>query len=197
MGLLYLFPTSAEENEFVFIDNKSSPPKLVISSYGLPGIFWIYAFIAFIVLSLLTYSILDPLQKLFSMAQGFDYVLVTGLVIVLILSYLAILLFLYWRLLIVVTEKTIAVEYRPFGILLYKKILPLTQDTKLEIRHFMDSPNLARINQDKNYKQFQNSGYFELLAINSVGSNLLLDRSSRKNDLEALKTIICKNSTLR
>jgi len=53
----------------------------------------------------------------------------------------------------------------------------------------MDSPNMARAQGDEKFKSFQNKGHFELVASNR-DHRLIVDRSSRKQDLEDLKVII-------
>lgn len=193
MGLLYLFPTSLEETEFVTIDNKTTPSTLKVTSYGLPWIFWIYAGAALLVLSMLTYSIIGPVKTLYEISAGVDRFLIGSLLVTIILTYLSVILFLYWRLLIIVTPSHLYLEYRPFGLKIYRKAIEKDSSFSLEVKHFMDSPNLARLHKDDRYKSFQNSGYFELYAINSK-RKILLDRSSRKQDLEDLKALLLKIS---
>jgi len=188
MGLLYLYPTQADEKDYIILESQN--PLLVrIKSYGLPWIFWLYAAASLILLAILTFSIFNPLTKLFEMATFWDQVLIYSISSTLILTVFGIFIFLYWQNHIVLTPQMISIEYRPFGLKIFQKQIERIPKLKIEVYHFLDSPNVARSEGDERYKQFQNKGYFELVALNN-DQKILLDRSSRKQDLEDLKSII-------
>ena len=50
----------------------------------------------------------------------------------------------------------------------------------------MDSPNVAKVQQDPTMKGFENKGYFHLFARTIKGNLTLVDRSSRKADLKKM-----------
>ena len=54
----------------------------------------------------------------------------------------------------------------------------------------MDSPNVAKMQQDPTMKGFENKGYFQLFARNEVGKLVLIDRSSRKADLKKMVELL-------
>jgi hypothetical protein len=65
----------------------------------------------------------------------------------------------------------------------------LDSNDAFSVDHFMDSPNMAKIYNKTELKQFENRGYFELHA-KSNGKNLLIDRHSRKADLVKIKDLL-------
>jgi hypothetical protein len=188
MGLLYLYPTQADEKDYIILESQN--PLLVrIKSYGLPWIFWLYAAASLMLLAILTFSIYTPLIKLFEMATFWDQVLIYSISSTLILTVFGIFIFLYWQNHIVLTPQRISIEFRPFGIKIFQKEIDRNPQFRIEVYHFLDSPNIARSEGDERYKQFQNKGYFELVAYNNE-QKIILDRSSRKQDLEDLKNLI-------
>lgn len=188
MGLLYLFPTSSDEIDYVSFEGKNTQ-NLRIKTYGLPWIFWVYAAAIITVLAILSFSIYQPMAKFFSMANQWDKILIIAMVFTLMGVLASIIIFLYWQMHIVVDSAAISLEYRPFGFKIFSKKILRDPNLILEVAHFMESPNVARSESDERYKQFQNKGYFELFATNKH-HKVLLDRSSRKQDLEDLKSII-------
>lgn len=189
MGLLYLFPTNINETDFIIRSDASQPPTVTIKSYGLAWIFWVYAAAALLVLCFLGFSIYNPVLKLFSMATVLDKFLIGAVLATFVLVFLSIFIFLYWQIHIVISPENLCVEYRPFGIKFFSKNIPKDSAFNLSISHFMDSPNVARLDKNDQFNAFQNKGYFELIVKNNE-KTVLLDRSSRKNDLEDLKNII-------
>jgi len=65
-----------------------------------------------------------------------------------------------------------------------KSIINLRDENQFEIRNYLSSANMARLSVDHNLKGFQNRGYFQLFAINEENKKILIDRHSRKRDLE-------------
>ena len=189
MGLLYLFPTSIDEKEFVQNLSKENFYHLKVKSYGLPIIFWLYALAILTILILLSISIYSAAIKLFITGTSIDKILVIALVLAIAFSFVSVFVLLYFQIHLESTPEFLKIEYRPFGLKIYSKKIQKEQDFHLSICHFMDSANIARLNQDERFKNFQNKGHFELRAI-CKNKNVLLDRSSRKKDLEDLKNIL-------
>ncbi len=191
MGLLYLFPTNSNESEYVTIKQDAQYQTVTIKSYGLPWIFWVYAAAAILLLGILSSSVYSPMLKLLSIATIADKILILSFVATLVLVFLSIITFLYWQIHIIVTKDSVSIEYRPFGLKIFKKSLKKDATFTLQVMHFLESPNMARMQQDERYKDFQNKGYFELMASNQNGK-ILIDRSSRKQDLEDLLQLMSK-----
>ena len=75
-----------------------------------------------------------------------------------------------------------------FGIKFRQKNLNYSDDS-LYIKHYMDSPNMARLEGKVDMRGFQNKGYFELWG-KFDEKHVQIDRSNRKIDLEKLKLLI-------
>ena len=73
----------------------------------------------------------------------------------------------------------------------YKRTINSKSDT-LEVVHHMDSPNMARIQNDPSMKTHENRGYFELYVTDNKNKRRYLDRHSRKADLVKLKSLLEK-----
>ena len=77
-----------------------------------------------------------------------------------------------------------------FSFFLYgKKTYKLDQPDSFTVDHYLDSPNMAKIHNKADLKQFENKGYFELYAIEN-NKKFLIDRHSRKADLIKLKELL-------
>lgn len=189
MGLIYLFPTHQNEADYVIIENEPKYKKITIKSYGLPWIFWVYAAAILTLLAILVFSVTQPLLKLYSMASTIDLLLIYAFCLTMVMVVFLIVTFLYWQIHIVITKEKLTVEYRPFGIKVFSKGLNREEALQLDVVHFMDTPNVARLEQNQLFKDFQNKGHFELIAWNTK-DKILVDRSNRKQDLEDLKYLI-------
>src|SRR4051794_40431116 len=66
MGLLYVFPVSEEETDFVVKQDNT----LILKTYGLPYIFWIYAICAVTVVFFMFLAIKEPILKLISLEES-------------------------------------------------------------------------------------------------------------------------------
>ncbi len=60
MGLMYVFPVSEEEADFVI----KKDDMLILKTYGLPYIFWIYALCSVTVVFFMFLAIKEPILKL-------------------------------------------------------------------------------------------------------------------------------------
>lgn len=189
MGLLYLFPTDSNETEYVIVNKDAQYRTVTIKSYGLAWIFWVYAAAAIALLAILFLSIYNPMLKLLSIATVVDKVLIFSFVLTLLAVLIAIITLLYWQIHLVVNNDSLSIEYRPFGVRIFKRSIKKDENFSLKVLHFLESPNIARMEQDERFKEFQNKGYFELFASNKE-QKLLIDRSSRKQDLEDLLSLM-------
>jgi hypothetical protein len=186
MGLVYQLPVDLKESDYIELNSS----RLVIKSYGLPTIFGYYALATLLLLLALTKSAYAPVLKIYAMSDEINHLLATLLIVTLFCAYLMLVLFYYSQIQITLTCSHCKKELRVFGLTYLKESIAFSQgETKWFIQHFMQSPNMARLRPQTGLEEFQNRGYFELIV--QVGSKtLLVDRSSRKNDLENIKQIL-------
>lgn len=188
MGLLYPFPISKNEKDFVIIDQESS--LVTLKSYGLPYIFWIYALASFIVYFFMMLGIKSTWLALFHSEDSINQALAMAFLIFAFMLPLGVLFFFFYQKMIIsdLKKKTLTLKSRIFGLVFYQKQITLNKTT-LEISRYLDSPNQARIEQKKEMRGFQNKGYFTLKAIGPKGETLI-DRSSNKSDLIKIKKLL-------
>ncbi len=181
MGLFYQFPHSEDKDHFLKNDK-----KLILRTYGPPYIFWFYLLSILLILCVMFIAIRNPIEKMLLHAGPIESLfLYFVLSLFLIIPLTLIILFFYEKMLLR-SDNFLEVKHRLFGFTVFKKSYPFSP-VNLFIRHFMDSPNLSRI--EKGPKQYQNRGYFEML-YKFKGKNILIDRSSQKRHLEKIKEAI-------
>lgn len=182
MGLMYLFPTSQDERDHVVVEDQS----ITLKTYGLPYIFWGYAF-GILLLELAMYlAVRTPLAKLSSIGDSIDQVIYFSLNLVLLAIPFSLLCFFFYEKVMEKKGNTLFLKWRFFGITVKTQQMDLKPTGAFTVGHFIDSPNMARIKDEKALKGFQNKGYFELFAHLKNGETALIDRHSRKADLEKM-----------
>lgn len=186
MGLLYVFPVSHEEEDFVI----KNPDGVTLKTYGLPYIFWIYAFCAVAVVFFMFMAIKAPVLKLIELGDETDATLGYSLLSVIGVSPLVIFSFFFYEKRIIRKGMELHMEYRLFGLKVFSEKFLLESGDSLTIDSFLDSPNVARMNNTPEAAGFQNKGYFVLWLQPKNGKRILIDRHSRKVDLEKLKILI-------
>ncbi len=172
MGLIYQFPISSEDS-YVQINK-----NLIIKSYGLPKIFWLYYLLFIVFYTTLCFLLWQPLMNLINV----DFFLGWITVIYTLLTPLIPLFFFYYEKTLILNNFDLTIEKKVFFIFSRKNHL-LEQ---LILRRFLDSPNYARIH--KLDSSFQNKGYFILLGKNAT-CEFFIDRSSQGRDLLLLAQI--------
>ena len=188
MGLLYVFPVSLEEKDFVVVKDQT----ITLKTYGLPYLFWGYATAAIMVILFMFLAIKAPVLKLIMLGDGTDsmlgYSLLTfiGVLPVLILS-----VFFYEKRLIK-TKRCISIEYRLFGMKIFSESFTTAEDGAFLVNPYLSSPNQARIQGGEDSANFQNKGYFTLKLKTDSGKMILIDRHSRKADLIKLEELLKK-----
>jgi hypothetical protein len=191
MGLLYLFPVSEDEQDHV---ESLSDHTYAIHSYGLPLLFWGYLAVLLVFIFLLGGLIFHPLKALYATKDLINQVIAVMVGSTVLLVPLGFLSFFFYKKSFKVQKKYLVIEERLFGICFRKKEIRLGDQKPLfEIKHFLDSANIARRAQNPELRGFMNSGYKELyLVVTSLDQkkSILLDRNSRQGDLEALQKII-------
>lgn len=186
MGLLYVFPVSEEETDFVIKDQHS----LVLKTYGLPYVFWLYALASILVVFFMYLAIQAPVLKLIELGDETDATLGYSLLSFIGLSPVAILAFFFYEKRLTKQGNIIGMEHRVFGIKVFSEKFEIENGDSLSVESFLDSPNLARMKNTPESAGFQNKGYFVLWLKSKDGKRIQLDRHSRKVDLEKLKNLL-------
>ena len=183
-----MFPVSEEETDRVKIQEGA----ITIKSYGLPMIFWGYLLAILVVIGAMYLAVDSAIVKLIETGDQVNVILaysVLGIIIGLPLTLLA--LYFYEK---SITKKgsAITVIHKIFWIPVMKKKIELSDKDSIELHHFMDSPNVAKMRAQPELKGFENKGYFELFATNSAGKAIFVDRHSRKADIIKIRDLLRK-----
>lgn len=185
MGLLYVFPVSTEEADFVVKKDET----LTLKTYGLPYIFWIYALCIIAVIFFMFLAIKDPVLKLVSLGDETDATLGYSLLTFVGLMPVFILSFFFYEKRIVRKGNELSLQHKVLGITVFSEKFLIEQSDELVIEPFLSSPNMARMSGKEDSIGFQNKGYF-ILFLKNGDKKIQLDRHSRKVDLEKLKELI-------
>ncbi len=189
---MYVFPVSVDETDFVKIEK--TPEKITLKSYGLPYIFWAYAAAAMLMVFFMFLAVNAPIQKLIELGDEVDVMLGYSLFGFLALIPLTTFAFFFYEKRIIKEKNQISLIYRIYGIPVFTEKFPLKDDSDLSVEHFMDSPNVARMKGGEEAVGFQNKGYFILWLKTADGKRIILDRHSRKSDLEKLLLLLKMNN---
>jgi len=187
MGLLYVFPVSTDETDFVVLNDES----ITLKTYGLPYIFWLYAFCSIAVVAFMFAAVRAPVLKLVSLGDGTDAILGYSLLGFIALIPLVILSFFFYEKRIIKTPHTMTLEYRLFGLKVFSETF---KTNSFYIESYLTSPNVARMKGTEESLGFQNKGYFMLWMEIKEGKKILVDRHSRRADLDKLNTLLSLRS---
>ena len=185
MGLMYVFPVSREESDFVLEEDK----VLTLKTYGLPYIFWIYALCIVSVIAFMFLAIQAPILKLIELGDSTDATLGFSLLGIIGLMPLMVFGFFFYEKRLIRQGNDLRVEHRIFGVKVLSSIYALVSSDQLSVEPFLSSPNIARIKNEEESTGFQNKGYF-VLWLKVGDKKVQLDRHSRKVDLEKLKVLL-------
>lgn len=189
MGLMYLMPTEENESERILIDLEKK--KVTLKSYGLPWVFWGYLGAVLVVIFAMYLAISGPIEKLRAGEDQINLILSYIVEGSLILTPLVLLGFFFYEKILEKNGNSITIYHRVFFLPLYKKTFQLESNDHLSVNHFMDSPNIAKLQNRPELKGFENKGYFELHALVN-GKLILIDRHSRKADLIKIKELLSR-----
>jgi hypothetical protein len=185
MGLLYPFPVSEEEKDHVI----KTADSLTIKSYGLPYIFWLYLLCILSAIFLLFIGIKNPLMQIFAGDDVLNKYLALALITLFIALPTSLLAFFFYEKRIIKGKDFLSVEHLFFGIRVKKNHYTLNKSSAFEIKHHLDSPNVAALRKDLDLKAFENRGHHELfLLIND--KKIFLDRHSQLSELKKLKAFL-------
>lgn len=179
MGLMFIMPKDEKEIDRISINDN----EITIKSYGLPMIFWGYLAAVLTVIFAMVLAIKGPIIKLYESNDTINKVLAVAVVLTITAIVLFLLGFFFYEKFISKKDKEIKVVHRIFWLPIITKKYSLISKDALEIKHYLDSPNVAKISNDQSLKGFENRGYFQLFATLNDKSEVLIDRSSQKRDL--------------
>ncbi|WP_372655505.1 hypothetical protein [Halobacteriovorax sp.] len=183
-----MFPVSEDETDRVKIKENA----ITIKSYGLPMIFWGYLIAIIVVVTAMYLAVSGAITKLIATEDTINVVLAYSvLAIIYGLPSLLIALYFYEK---SITKKAnlVTIQHKVFWIPVMKKVVELEDSDAIELHHFMDSPNVAKMRAQPELKGFENRGYFELFATNKNGKVVFLDRHSRKADIIKIRDLLRK-----
>ncbi len=186
MGLLYVFPVSREESDFVAEDSG----KLTLKTYGLPYIFWIYALCCIAVVFFMFLAIRPPVLKLIALGDETDATLGYALLAFICSIPIGILSFFFYEKRIMRDETQYLLQHRLFSVPVFTEKFLKIDVEEFEIGPYLSSPNMARMKNTDESAGFQNKGYFVLWIKLKSGKKISFDRHSRKIDLEKLKNLL-------
>lgn len=194
MGLMYIFSNDLKDQERteIITNSKAGTTTLVLKTYGLPMIFWGYLSAVLIVVATMWLASKDALLKLITYQDDLSLRALGYLVqYTLILTPVVLLSLFFFEKQIKKSGNHLTLVYKIFFIQFFSKKIILDHPDSIKVDHFMDSPNVARMNRNEENRAFENKGYFELRAI-SDGKSLFIDRHSRKADLIKMKELLLK-----
>ncbi len=183
-------PVSEKEVDRVDIVEDANGRRVHVKSYGLPLVFWCYLAAILTMILIMGIAVKDPLT---SVLQGEDQLnRLLGYAVLGVLFFIPfVLLALFFY------EKTLAkranelqIIHKIFWCPIWKTTLQLKHPQAFTLEHYLDSPNMARLQNRDDMKGFVNKGYFELFAILPDDRLVRIDRCSQKNELKNLKEFL-------
>ncbi|RPJ73519.1 MAG: hypothetical protein EHM20_12115, partial [Alphaproteobacteria bacterium] len=162
MGLMYIFPVDLDDQERTELLNDPISEKeiLVLKTYGLPMIFWGYLAAALVVVMMMWLAARPVIAKLLSYNDDASLVGLGHLVqSTLILIPLVLLAFFFYEKHIQKSGNKLTLIYKIFFMPIWSKKITLDDSTALNVDHFMDSPNVAKIHNKAELRGFENKGY--------------------------------------
>jgi hypothetical protein len=183
---MYPFPISLEETDFA----EKKDQQLILKTYGLPYIFWIYAILSVAVIFFMFLAIKDPVLKLVELGDETDATLGYSLLAFIGATPLIIFSFFFYEKRLIAGKNLLRIEHRLFGMKYMAETILFDDQDELKVEPFLASPNVARMKGGEEAAGFQNKGYFVLWLENKAGKKVQIDRHSRKADLEKLKGLL-------
>lgn len=186
MGLLYPFPATEGEVDRI----TKSKNSITLKTYGLPMIFWGYLLAYLTVVFAMVLAVRGPLSNMLSGEDAINrFIAFVVIATLILLPFVALCAFFYEKWLLKSGDK-LSVIHRFFFIKVCKKTYTLDKDTPFVVDHFMDSPNVAKMQKNADLKAFENKGHFLLRAHLKDKKFILIDRHSRKADLVKIMELL-------
>jgi hypothetical protein len=193
MGLIYLFPVDLNEQDHVEVVPHEQ--KLVLRSYGLPSLFWIYFLLGILLVIFPMIFLARPLLQRLIMGEDSLNIFIgqlTALTLIMVPVGLLVFFF-YEKNLIRMGPTLITIRHKVFFVPVWKKSYQLNSNLPFEITQFKGTPNMARETNDPTMGGYMNKGYFQLWGFDVTGKKFLIDRCNQKRDLEKLIELLKVN----
>lgn len=190
MGLMYMFPVSKEETDRIDLVEDSNGKTIILKSYGLPLIFWGYLTAILIVIGFMFLAVNTPIQKLIATGEPINILLSYSVIFVLLALPITLISLYFYEKSIVKNGCQLSLVHKIFWVPVWRKKINLKSKKSLELNHFLDSPNVAKMKSDASLKGFENKGYYELFATNDKEEQVFVDRHSRKADMVKLRDLL-------
>lgn len=188
MGLLYPFPIQADEVDHVVVKDSS----LLLKSYGPPYLFWGYLLAGLATLGLMTLAISGPLKKMLFSEDSLNSFLAILTLLTLVITALGFISLFFIEFRIFKRQEVLIKSLYFCGFSLHHRHFQLRATDPFYITSFSSSPNMARLQNRTQTTAHQNRGYFELYLYTGDEKMVLLDRHSRKTDLQKLQNLLEK-----
>jgi hypothetical protein len=196
MGLFYIMPASLEEGDRVELKTnpiQSELKVLILKSYGPPMIFWFYFLAILSAMGFLFLAIYQPMMTMIRGTDALNQVLAVTVFGLFIGLFLALFGFYFYEKRIMKTGTKLTLEHRIFGLKVWSSQFQLKGTSTFETKHFLEGANIARLNNDPSLRAFQNHGHFHLFALLENGRSLIIDRHSRRSDLEKMAELLSQH----
>ena len=197
MGLMYIFPITDDASEGDRVDIKDS--TITLKTYGLPMIFWGYLAALLSVVAIMWLASRAVVLKLLTYQEDPTLIFLGHLVQwTLVLLPIGLLGFFFYEKQMSKKNDEVKLVYKVFFIPVWSRSLKLKNKTALNVEHFMDSPNMAKLRHrqglpsTESMRGFENKGYFELNIVTVDNKSVNIDRHSRKADLIKMKDLLSK-----
>ena len=188
MGLLYPFAIDEAESDHVTIKDST----ILIKTYGLPYIFWGYLAALLIFLSVMALAIYRSLLTMLKSTDALNSLIAYSTITFFFLTIIGFFTLFIIEFRIFKKEKTLVKSVHILGLCIKKRTYQLDKNS-FEIENLRGTPNIARQKSLPGTTPMQNRGYFELYCKDVSGEKILLDRHSRKNDLQKLQNLLEKS----
>lgn len=187
-----MFPVSEQEQDRIDIETNTQNKSITLKTYGLPMIFWGYLLAILVVIGAMYMAISGAIDKLLQTGDSINIALSYAVIFILIGLPTTLLALYFYEKLIKKSGELLIITHKVFWVPVWQKSIKLESPESIEINHFMDSPNVAKMRKDSDMKGFENKGYFELFATSSTGKKIFLDRHSRKADVLKIRDLLRK-----
>lgn len=187
MGLLYQIPVEQDPSD-ERVEVKEG--QITLKSYGLPMIFWGYLAAILAVIFFMYLAIHHPIDKIIQTNDPLNILLGRSVQLTLFGIPITLLGFFFYEKHLLKSGHKLSIIHKIFWLTIYKKEIELIDESALSVDHFMDSPNMAKIQNKREYSGFQNRGYFQLFAMDKNNKVHLIDRNSRKGEIKKLKELL-------
>ena len=195
MGLFYIMPVSHEEGDRVEVRplaTDKQAKQLVLKSYGPPMIFWFYLMAIVSAMFFLFLAIYDPMMKMMAGTDTINRWLAFTVFALFIVLFISLLCFYFYEKRLIKLQDKLEIEHRLFGVKVWKSIYELKGVGTFKTEHFLEGATVARQSNDASLRAFHNQGHFHLFAELKNSNKILIDRHSRRADLEKMAQFLAQ-----